>query len=237
MSHLKLTNTSLLFIALVWAVTLTPGCTSNKPEIVSDIDGNTYSTVKIGNQLWMGENLKVTHFRNGEAIPQITDNVLWCSAENAAYCYYNNDSANRNRYGALYNLYVVNDSRNIAPEGWHIPSFAEIEELMAFLGGELVAGGKLKKSGSDEWLYPNILATNKSGFTALPGGYRFTNSASAENTGGTFHTLGSNGYWWTSTQSFELYTWSARLHFGFANVDREMRNKTFGFSIRCIKDK
>jgi uncharacterized protein (TIGR02145 family) len=211
-------------------------CTRN-PEIVTDIDGNTYHTIKIGNQTWMVENLKVTRFNNGDSIPEVKDGSQWCHTEKPAYCNYNNDSAMGYEYGRLYNWFAVSDARKLAPEGWHIPTFAEVEELYNFLGGEVIAAGKMKEPGSKHWVYPNIWASNMSGFNALPGGYRFSNTASDIKEGGTFHTLGSNGCWWTTTLSFQIYGWSPRIYSGFVNVDRELRNKTFGLSLRCIKDR
>ena len=148
---------------------------------VTDIDGNTYQTVKIGDQWWMAENLKVTCYRNGDAIPNITDGTTWASLSTGAYCEYNNDINNVATYGRLYNWYAVTDSRNIAPAGWHVPSDAEWKQLEMYLGmsqSEADAtgwrgtdeGGKLKEVGTMHWNSPNTGATNESGFTALPGG-------------------------------------------------------------------
>jgi uncharacterized protein (TIGR02145 family) len=204
-------------------------CTRNQSETVTDIDGNVYHTVKLGSQVWMLENLKTTRYQNGDLIPNITDTMQWSYLPTGNFCNYNNDQKNGNTYGHLYNWFAVTDSRNIAPKGWHVPNYKEIEILVAYLGGDTLAAGKMKESGTDHWLAPNTGATNESGLAVLPGGYRF-------NRGGTFHTIGSNGYWWTTTQSIEFYSWSKRIYWYFAHADYNHDLKTFGFSIRCVKD-
>lgn len=147
-----------------------PNCCSDCPPTVTDYDGNVYQTVLIGDQCWMMENLKVTHYRNGDPIPHVTDGVTWGNLTSGAYCNYNNDEGNVATYGRLYNWYAVDDSRNIAPAGWHVPSDAEWQTLVDYLGGDAVAGGKMKEAGTTHWASPNTGATNESGFTALPGG-------------------------------------------------------------------
>ena len=115
--------------------------TESFPTSVTDIDGNVYLTTKIGNQVWMAENLKVTHYQNGDNILEITDNAGWVNSSAGAYCSYEYSKSNSNVYGYLYNWYAINDSRNIAPTGWHIPTFADWTELITHLGGEEIAGG------------------------------------------------------------------------------------------------
>ena len=138
---------------------------------VVDIDGNVYNTVTIGTQVWMVENLKTTKYRNGDAIPNVTGNASWVALSTGAYCWYNNDAATyKATYGALYNWYAVGDSRNIAPSGWHVATDSEWTTLSTFLGGESIAGDKLKEIGTSHWLSPNTGATNSNGFTAFPGG-------------------------------------------------------------------
>jgi len=138
---------------------------------MTDIDGNVYETVTIGTQVWMAENLKVTHYRNGNTILHIIDWFSWFTLT-GAYCEYDNDVNNVAVYGRLYNWYAVNDSRYIAPVGWHVPSDAEWLTLVDYLGGDTVADGKMKEIGTTHWVSPNTGATNESGFSALPGGYR-----------------------------------------------------------------
>lgn len=199
----------------------------NDAGIVTDVDGNIYRTVTIGTQTWMAENLKVTHYRNGDKILYLPDEAAWGSTTAGAFCNYNNDSSHVSEYGRLYNWYAVNDSRGIAPEGWHIPGPAEIETLITYLKGDTIAAAKLKSAGLDSWL-SNLGADNETGFSALPGGYRHKD--------GSYHTLGSNGYWWTKTRSYEMFSWSKRVYQGFADVDRITDFMNYGFALRCIKD-
>ena len=208
---------------------LTGSCNKSNSGIVTDIDGNVYHTVRVGSQVWMVENLKVTRYRNGNLIPNMTDTGQWCHLSFGAYCNYGNKASNIDTYGRLYNWYAINDSRNIAPKGWHVPNYAELETLVNYLGGNTRAGSKMKEPGTVHWLYPNISATNESGFTALPGGYRYKSD-------GSFHTIGSNGYWWTTMESFEIFSWDQMIFHHFADVKREPKCKTYGFSVRCVKD-
>lgn len=196
---------------------------------MTDIDGNVYQTVKIGNQWWMAENLKVTHYRNGEAIPHVLSQYEWRGLDTGAYCYFDNDTDNISTYGLLYNWFAVDDSRNLAPPGWHVPTVADMAELMDYLGGEAVAGGKLKEAGTAHWNYPNTGADNSSGFTALPGGMR---------AGDGYYDLRGGAYFWTSEENI----FNNRL--GFYN-HLDLRNATLGsgsfpkyngFSIRLVKD-
>ena len=159
---------------------------------VTDIDGNLYYAVIIGSQCWMAENLKTTKYRNGDAIPNVTDNTTWSALITGALCNYNNDANNMTTYGRLYNWYAVSDSRNIAPVGWHVPTDVELTTLTDYLGGLSIAGNKLKEPGTTHWASPNTGAVNETGFTALPGGYRVSS--------GSFSNLGNNGYWWSSTE-------------------------------------
>ncbi|MCK4639963.1 MAG: fibrobacter succinogenes major paralogous domain-containing protein [Candidatus Marinimicrobia bacterium] len=197
---------------------------------VADIDGNTYQTVLIGNQRWMAENLKVTHYRNGDAIPNVTDAPEWSNLTTGAYCNYDNDANNAVTYGSLYNWYAVNDSRNIAPEGWHVPSDVEWQTLVDYLGGYSVAGGKMKETGTTHWNSPNTGATNESGFSALPGGYRHYA------TGG-YSALGTNGYFWSSTEEYSAYVYYWFLYQNYSFVTQDVSfNWQRGFSVRCVRD-
>lgn len=205
--------------------------TINREEIVSplkDVDGNVYKTVNIGGRVWMAENLKVTKYRNGDPIPHVSDEAEWSKVSLGAYCNYSNDTSVASIYGRLYNWHAINDKRNIAPEGWHIPTPEELRSLMSHLGGDTIAGGKMKVEGISHWLYPNAGASNESGFSALPGGYRFGK--------GSYHTLGSNAYWWTTQNSYEIYSWKSLLHEGFADVRRDYGYTNFGLAVRCVKD-
>ncbi|MFA4851475.1 MAG: FISUMP domain-containing protein [Bacteroidales bacterium] len=198
-------------------------------QTVSDIDGNVYNTITIGTQVWMKENLKVTHYSNGDAIPNISDNTSWSNLATGARCYYNNDSAvNAPVYGVLYNWYAVNDSRNIAPTGWHVPTDAEWTTLTTYLGGESVAGGKLKETDTTHWQSPNTGATNETGFTALPSSFRGDN--------GIFGYVGVYGYWWSSTEYNAIYAWFRDVHYNVSSVGRSYYDKEVGYSLRCMKN-
>lgn len=224
-----MTNSSLIrYTISLFSLFVISAC-KNVPSNVKDIDGNVYKTVKIGKQIWMAENLRVTNYRNGDPIFNISDNIQWSIAKTGAYCNYNNNDSLGNIYGGLYNWHAIIDSRNIAPKGWHIPSSEEMQELINYLGGESVAGGRMKEKGTSKWLWPNTGASNISGFCAIPGGYRL-------NTEGSFHTLESNCYLWTTTESYEIYSWSKQVFYSLADENPELDFLTYGFSVRCIKD-
>jgi len=195
---------------------------------VSDIDGNTYLTIKIGDQWWMTENLKVTHYRNGDPISNVTDDGTWETLTTGAYCEYNNDIGNVATYGRLYNWFAVDDSRNIAPEGWHVPSQADWQILIDYLGGNAIAGGKMKEAGTAHWDDPNTGATNESGFTALPGGYR--------SLGGPYAHMGLWGFFWSSTEENVNSAYYSYMGYDNTEVNSIWNDKEIGISIRCIKD-
>lgn len=199
----------------------------------TDADGNNYTTVTIGTQTWMVENLKTTKYSDGTAIPMVTDNSAWFNLSTPAYCWYNNDEAtNKNTYGALYNRSAVNTSK-LAPAGWHVPTDTEWTTLTTYLGGESVAGGKLKEIGTDNWSSPNIGATNVSGFSALPGGGR-------GDSGGRFFRIGNYGAWWSTTEYDTSNPWIRVLDNYSSSLSRCTNNLygygTNGFSVRCVKD-
>ena len=195
---------------------------------VTDYDGNVYNIITIGTQVWMVENLKVTHYRNGDPIPNISDSADWANLITGAFCNYDNSFSNSTTYGKLYNWYAVVDSRNLAPTGWHIPTDTELTTLTTFLGGETVAGGKLKETGTSHWQTPNTGATNVCGFTALPGGCRSFN--------GLFGAIGSYGYWWSSTVSSTMYAWGRSMVYDYSFVSSSSYSKNSGVSVRCVKD-
>ena len=195
---------------------------------VTGIDGNNYKTVKIGNQWWIAENLNVDHYRNGDPVTQVQDPEKWANLTTGAWCYYDNDPANGNKYGKLYNWYAVNDSRNIAPKGWHVPSNAEWQTLLDYLGGSSVAGGKLKETGTSHWNSHNTDATNESGFAALPGGYR--------SSGGGYYFIRSHAYFCSSTEYDSDHAWYRALDYNYSAVYCHYFNKRNGFSVRCVMD-
>ena len=169
----------------------TPGPT------IKDYDGNVYQTVKIGNKIWMVGNLKVTHYNNGDKIPNVTDQTTWNGLTAGALCAYDNDTNNVKTYGYLYNYYVVADPRGICPAGWHVPSMDEFETLSWSCGGDYVSGGALKEAGTTHWAAPNTGATNSSGFTALPGGGRLPDG---------FGGIRGSVVFWTTTQFMGMPT-------------------------------
>ena len=214
-------------LAIGFLLILTNGCKKDDDKsTVTDIDGNVYHTVKIGTQTWMVENLKVTRYRNGDAIPTVTNGTEWSNLTTGAYCDYENAASNSTIYGKLYNWYAVADSRNIAPPGWHVASDAEWTTLITFLGGKDVAGGMLKEEGTAHWPSPNAGATNETGFSALPGGYYY---------GGSFGNLGSIGTWWSSTAN-SSNAWDRVMHYSNGEVYRYGFNQSNGFSVRCVRD-
>ena len=199
---------------------------TSKPII--DIDGNGYDIVCIGTQTWFKQNLKVTHYRNGDAIPVIINSNIWQQLTTGAYCNYNNDSNFAITYGRLYNFYTVADSRNLCPIGWHVSTFPEWITLIYYLGGEEMAGDKLKEIGTTHWYYTSTSVSNESGFTALPGGSRSTY--------GSFYYFGFEGDWWSTpgyNNSDADYYYMGCTDSG---VYSYIINKTVGASVRCVKD-
>ena len=196
---------------------------------VTDIDGNVYHTITIGTQVWMVENLKTTKYRNGDQIPNVTANASWAALTSGAYCWNNNDAANKVTYGGLYNWFAVVDSRSIAPADWHVPTDAEWTTLTTYLGGDEGAGGPLKETGTSHWITPNNGATNSTGFTALPGGLRNFYD-------GTFNTVGYNGYWWSCTALDASNAGRRSINVNSVYAILSYASKQHGLSVRCIRD-
>jgi uncharacterized protein (TIGR02145 family) len=187
-----------------------------------------YPSVLIGAQYWMEKNLEVTTYRNGDPIPYVTDATAWAALTTGAWCYYNNDPANGSLYGKLYNWYAVNDPRGLAPVGWHVPTDAELTTLSTTLGGDAVAGGKMKVAGTTRWTAPNTGADNSSGFAGLPGGNR--------NSNGLFFNVGNYGFLWSSTENSTTFAWSRLLSYDAGFINMGSSNKQVGFSVRCLMD-
>ncbi len=209
---------------------------------ISDIDGNTYGTVQIGNQCWISENLKVTHYPNGDAIPLVTDNTAWDNLADDdtsdAYSYYDNSSANATTYGALYTYAAsIGDNwardntanQGVCPDGWHLPTDAEWTTLETYLGAN--AASKLAGNAA-LWTDGDLDQSadfGTSGFFALPSGYR-------DNSDGAFYDVGEHGYWWSSTEYDSSTAYYRYLHYYSANVNRYYYYKSNGFSVRCVRD-
>ena len=198
---------------------------------VTDVEGNSYNTITIGTQTWMAENLKTTKLNDGTNIPLVTSGTTWGTLSTPAYCWYNNnEAAYKVTYGALYNWYTLNTGK-LCPTGWHIPDNTEWTTLSDYLGGQSIAGGKLKETGTTHWTTPNTGATDEVYFTGLPAGAR----------GGTgdFASMGNYGYWWTSVAHSvdPLYAWGFILAYNSTAVTRaDYYFKRDGFSVRCIKN-
>jgi uncharacterized protein (TIGR02145 family) len=235
-------------LVLVPTFLLIGGCSNDDnpvvPEIapsttVTDIDGNVYQTVKIGDQWWMTQNLKVTRYRNGDPIPDVTLDAEWTALATGASSAYEHNAANVASYGLLYNWYAAADTRHIAPAGWHVPSEDEWQELerqlgmsqaqvdsMGWRGG--VEGGKLKEAGASHWTAPNEGATDEVGFCAMPGGMRHM--------AGYFQALGTDVYFWTATAPNVDRAWLRSVSRGSTRIYRTNDDKRYGLSIRCVKD-
>ena len=217
-----------LFLGTLLIVTC--GCKKDAPPLdpVTDTEGNTYKTVKIGTQIWMAENLKTTRYNDGADISLVTDAIKWGNLTTAGYCWYTNDVASfKDTYGALYNGYTI-ETGKLCPAGWHIPDKQEWQVLREFLGDSLKGGGKLKEAGTAHWLAPNKGADNSSGFTALPAGLRYFE--------GTFSSVLSYTSIWSTTEVAKDEVWYTGLYFAEAAFIMDHRNKNHGFSVRCIKD-
>jgi uncharacterized protein (TIGR02145 family) len=202
------------------------GFTGLQAQTVKDLEGNVYKTITIDTQVWMAENLKTLKYNDGTAIPLVIEDVAWEALTTPAYCWYDKDATtNKNTYGVLYNWFVVNTNK-LCPKGWHVPTDREWKTLTTFLGGEDIASGKLRETGTTHWQSPNDGATNESGFTALPGGYRDAT--------GTCYDIGVMGYWWSSSEVSTREASYRGMSSGY--VGGRGFNKQFGFSVRCLRD-
>jgi len=207
------------------------GCKKDKnsttvPATVTDYDGNVYNTVTIGTQSWLVENLKVTHYRNGDAIPNVTSASSWSALTTGAYCCYSNLTADIAKYGLLYNWYAATDSRNLAPTGWHVATNAEYSTLISYLGSN--AGAALKEAGTLDWSSSTSPGTNSSGFTGLPGGY-------CSNTG-SFSDIQISGDFWTTTAANTTNADALYLYYGITTATQSNYIKSLGLSVRCVMD-
>jgi uncharacterized protein (TIGR02145 family) len=199
----------------------------------SEISGENgfISSVRIGNQEWQTKNLDVDRFRNGDIIPHAITDEEWKAAGergDPVWCYYDNDTENRRIYGKLYNWHAVNDARGLAPKGWHIPTDVEWTTLTDYLGGEDVAGGKMKETGTAFWDSLNTDVTNESGFSVLPGGFRIDD--------GSFYHFRSYAFFWGASESGYNYAWYRLVSLANGNVLRITSNKSLGASVRCLRD-
>jgi len=190
--------------------------------IVTDTDGNIYKTIQIGTRTWMAENLKTTRYNDGSSIPVVTGDNNWTSQSTAAMCWFNDDPGlYKEIYGGYYNIYAVN-TKKLCPEGWHVPDKTDWSQMISYLGNEGSAGGKMKESGTLNWMSPNFGATNESGFTGLPAGYRRDK----------FIQRGISAYWWSVTSN-NFYSLDYRYKCISVFIMNYPRN---GLNVRCVKD-
>ena len=241
-------KTMFILTVLFLSICMLFNCNKKNPtgtedtSTVTDIDGNTYQTIKMGDQWWMAENLKVRHYRNGDVIPNVTDDATWAGLNTGAYCAYDNNENNASTYGYLYNWHAVIDIRNIAIAGWHVPSDDEWKELEMHLGmSQLEAsyhgyrgtneGSKLAGNASlwNDGNLENNAAFGESGFNALPAGFRDSYS-------GLFYCLGRYAYFWLSTESSISDAWCRLLNYNSPEGARDYSDKQSGFSIRLVRD-
>ncbi|TSJ47785.1 fibrobacter succinogenes major paralogous domain-containing protein [Fluviicola chungangensis] len=230
-----------LTVLYAFLVSISYGFSQIQQDTVVDIDGNVYHTVRIGTQTWMVENLKVTHFRNGDSIACLRKKEQWVSTVSPGYCDYDlsgfhlipdQEKELRKLMGKLYNGFTILDSRNIAPQGWRVPKYEDIKILENFLGGSKIAGAKLKDTlhWSTRFMFnPYTLnTTNETGFTALPDGYRDEK--------GVFQRISEETRWWTKHQTTDLTWWVWSLINTRDPLFLIGGENLSGYSVRCVKD-
>ncbi len=226
------------FVVMVLILGVNGSCQKDEenPETITDRDGNVYTSITIGNQVWMVENLKTTELNDGTPIENVTDDITWYESSTPAFCWYNNEMKYKAIYGALYNWHAVNSGR-LCPDGWHVPSNDEWTELVNFVGGNSVAGSKLKEVGTTHWQDTNEGATNEYGFTAMPGGFRSNGLGDAG-----FFSIGYSGWYWTSTEipGFEHEGHYAAYNWQMENYRPHCLESNLwqieGLSVRCLKN-
>jgi uncharacterized protein (TIGR02145 family) len=199
----------------------------NQAQTVSDYEGNSYNVITIGSQKWLKENLRSTRFKDGTAISLITDSAAWGNLSTEGYCWYMNDSATYSQYGIYYNWFTVATNK-LCPVGWHVSTDAEWTTLTNYLGGEAIAGGKLKETTTLHWTPPNVGATNQTGFTAIANGYRHGS--------GYYDNLLHNSYFWTATAHISGNSWERSLCHDTINVLAEYFGRNTGMAVRCVMD-
>jgi uncharacterized protein (TIGR02145 family) len=226
--RLKLTGVSGIYSSVITDVPVSDKTITFAFEVCTDGDNNNYPVVKIYEQVWMAENLKTTRYNDGiTSINYVSLDASWGILTAPAYCWYFYNEAYKNIYGALYNWYTVNTG-NLCPTGWHMPNDTEWATLINNLGGESVAGGKLKETGLIHWIDPNIGATNGSGFTALPGESRLYSGSFGAGT------IGYSGYWWSTPELDASNSWAFSLSYDFNGISKMYFDKKYGFSVRCL---
>ena len=220
-------ETARIYLIINILLLILSGCQKGDSPVqfgsVTDADGNIYKTVVIGSQTWMAENLKVNHYRNGDSIDYLTGDSQWSASYHGAYCWYENDESQyKDLYGALYNYRAVLDIRGISPEGWRIATQSDWNKLSSVIGGNKIAGGRLKEIGTAHWYDPNVGATDEFKFNCLPGGQR--------SYGGPFEYVRQSGMFWTTTQAYFFL-----MSFETDALITNQIEQNSGLSVRCIK--
>ena len=224
-------KSAFIILGIIFMILIT-SCSGDKsintiPEKGKSDNGQTDNgTVRIGTQIWMTKNLDVDHYLNGDPIPQVTDPDEWANLTTGAWCYYKNDPAYGAIYGKIYNWYAINDPRGLAPSGYRIPTIEDWDLLINHLSGDKLAGGKLKETGTVHWEIPNLNASNSSGFTALPGGYR--------SFFGSFGGLGTTCDIWAYDNQGTAKIWDIYVHNDKSYIVRDSVSKNDGLAVRCI---
>jgi len=217
-------NAVISFILILFFMKLT----GLQAQSVNDADGNIYLAINIGKQVWMAENLKTTRYNDGKSIPFISNDKAWKALQTPGFCYFEDNPANKEIYGALYNWFAVN-TKKLCPKGWHVPTDAEWKAMVDFIGDKNSAGDKLNESGNSHWKNALLNASNEFDFSALPGGTRMYSGFFAE--------FG-NSYavWWTSTEFSSLAAYNWGLHDSSSRIFNGYDSKQSGFSVRCMMD-
>jgi uncharacterized protein (TIGR02145 family) len=222
MNRMKLGN-----LAAVMIIFLFSGMSVSSGQSVKDVDGNLYATTHVGKQEWMAENLKTTKFNDGTKIPLVADKKIWSKLSSPGYCWFNNNIDKKEEYGALYNFYTVS-TKKLCPVGWHVPTQAEITNLITFLGDQNLAGNRIKEDGTKHWKSSITIVNNEFEFTALPGGFRLYSGAFSEE--------GEYGVWWSSTEYESTQAWNMGLYFNSTKLYNGHDIRQAGFSVRCLKN-
>ena len=236
----------LILLGLILILPISCKKTGDNPDTITDKDGNDYTWITIGTQVWMKENLKTTKYNDGTSIPLVTDNSSWSNLAAPGYCWYNNNEAGyKNTYGALYNWYAVNTGK-LCPAGWHVPTNDEWTTLLNYLNfngfnydgstggwkiGKSLAATTLWTSSSTVGAVGNTdypTKRNATGFTAFPGGYRDTDGSVKE--------IGSWGFWWSDTAKDATDAWSRYLIYSSTLGLDDISDKRCGFSVRCVRN-
>jgi len=237
-SQLSLFTTNTVYYVRAYAWVIPTACygnvqvfktTGNVVDTVTDIEGNVYHIITIGTQKWMLENLRSRRYRNGDPLTEITNIADWNNIKVGAYCTLDNDNNNAFTFGRYYNLAVIQDSRSIAPIGWHIPSDQDWKTLSIILVGDTLAGGKLKENSTMFWNSPNYGATNSSGFTGLPAGFPLAEKKM-------FWDFGRTANWWGKTSDTSIHVCYSLTYDNGMIYKGIFPGNGWGYNIRCIKD-